>query len=275
MPQGPFLRKYGVQTTVDFQLFKTDGIDFKVDAAHASGDTTVMKDEGAEANTTNGFTDEGQGYSIVLTATEMEAARVVVYVVDQGTKAWLDTAIVIETYGHASAMHAMDFDDSVRGGLTALPNAAADAAGGLPISDAGGLDLDAKLAATNEITAARMGALTDWINGGRLDLILDDILADTNELQTDWANGGRLDLLIDAIKAVTDLLNAADSEPTGVPAANETPLVKLAYLFMALRNRVDVTATKKTFYDDGGAGEWEKDLSDDGTTYSESEGNAI
>ena len=51
---------------------------------------------------------------------------------------------------------------------TALPNAAADAAGGLPISDAGGLDLDAKLANTNEVTVARMGALTDWINGGRL-----------------------------------------------------------------------------------------------------------
>jgi len=56
---------------------------------------------------------------------------------------------------------------------TALPAAAADAAGGLPISDAGGLDLDSKLANTNEITAARMGALTDWIDGGRLDLILD------------------------------------------------------------------------------------------------------
>lgn len=36
-----------------------------------------------------------------------------------------------------------DPDDAVRAGLTALPNAAADAAGGLPISDAGGLDLDA------------------------------------------------------------------------------------------------------------------------------------
>lgn len=69
--------------------------------------------------------------------------------------------------------------DGVRLGLTALPNAAADAAGGLPISDAGGLDLDSKLANTNEVTAARMGALTDWINGGRLDLILDDVLADT------------------------------------------------------------------------------------------------
>ena len=35
-----------------------------------------------------------------------------------------------------------DPDDAVRMGLTALPNAAADAAGGLAISDDGGLDLD-------------------------------------------------------------------------------------------------------------------------------------
>lgn len=62
---------------------------------------------------------------------------------------------------------------------TAVPAAAADAAGGLPISDAGGLDLDSKLANTNEVTAARMGALTDWIDGGRLDVIIDAILDDT------------------------------------------------------------------------------------------------
>jgi hypothetical protein len=131
----------------------------------------------------------------------------------------------------------VDKFDTVRGGMTALPNAAADAAGGLPISDAGGLDLDTKLANTNEVTPARMGALTDWIDGGRLDLIIDAILddtdliddatsglakiatdvasilvdtgttlqgditailADTNELQTDWVNGGRLDLILDA-----------------------------------------------------------------------------
>src|SRR3990167_7538527 len=35
-----------------------------------------------------------------------------------------------------------DLEDGVRLGLTALPNAAADAAGGLPISDTGGLDMD-------------------------------------------------------------------------------------------------------------------------------------
>jgi len=47
--------------------------------------------------------------------------------------------IVIGTY-----ISLVDYDpqDTVRLGLTALPNAAADAAGGLPISDAGGLDLD-------------------------------------------------------------------------------------------------------------------------------------
>lgn len=101
------------------------------------------------------------------------------------------------------------------------------------------------------------------------------IVADTNELQTDWANGGRLDLLIDAIKLETDKLDSAHSEVSGVPAANETPLDKIGYLFMALRNRVDATAAKKTFYDNGDAAEWEKDVSDDGTTYTESKGNAI
>ena len=116
----------------------------------------------------------------------------------------------------------MLFRSGVRAGLTALPSAAADAAGGLAISDAGGLDLDTKLANTNEVTAVRMATLTDWINGGRLDLLLDaikavtDLLPDAGALTTigtdtarltaaraailtDWINGGRLDLLLDAI----------------------------------------------------------------------------
>jgi hypothetical protein len=101
--------------------------------------------------------------------------------------------------------------------------------------------------------------------------VVDAIVVDTNELQTDWTDGGRLDLLLDAIKVVTDATNSAQSEPTGVPAANATPLVKLAWLFMALRNKLEITATDKTFYDDGGAAEWKKTLSDDGTTYAESE----
>ena len=72
--------------------------------------------------------------------------------------------------------------DATRLGLTAIPDADADAAGGLPVSDSGGLDMDSKLANTNEVTAARMGALTDWINGGRLDLLLDAIKIITDAL---------------------------------------------------------------------------------------------
>lgn len=50
-------------------------------------------------------------------------------------------------YGGRVRLVNVDLEDAVRAGLTALPNAAADAAGGLPISDAGGLDLDAKIGA--------------------------------------------------------------------------------------------------------------------------------
>jgi len=52
---------------------------------------------------------------------------------------------------------ATDPQDAVRGGMTALPNANADAAGGLPISDAGGLDLDARLDAA---VTSRMASYT-------------------------------------------------------------------------------------------------------------------
>ena len=98
------------------------------------------------------------------------------------------------------------------------------------------------------------------------------IVADTNELQVDWVNGGRLDLLIDAIKVATDTITAAHAEPTGAPAANETPFEKLGYIFAALRNQIDATASAKTFYNDAGASLWSKSTSDDGTTYSEAEG---
>jgi hypothetical protein len=102
---------------------------------------------------------------------------------------------------------------------TALPDAVADAAGGLAISDAGGLDIDAKLANTNEVTAARMGALTDWINGGRLDLILDIIAADTTTDIPALIGAPVVSLASDiaAIEAQTDDIGAAGAGLTAVP----------------------------------------------------------
>jgi hypothetical protein len=74
-----YLRKYATATTIDFELYKLDGTGLKSDAASATHDIKIMKDEGNEADTTaDAFTDEGQGYSLALTNTEMTAARIVI-----------------------------------------------------------------------------------------------------------------------------------------------------------------------------------------------------
>jgi hypothetical protein len=134
----------------------------------------------------------------------------------------------------------------------------------------------------------------DWANGGRLDLILDarasqtsvDDLPTNAELAASQASAD--DATLAAIAALNNvslasitteiadaLLNDAHAEPTGVPAANASLGTKLGVLYAMSRNRVDVTATKKTFYDDGGSAEFEQDLSDNGTTFSQSEVNAV
>lgn len=97
------------------------------------------------------------------------------------------------------------------------------------------------------------------------------LLADTEAILTDSEA-----ILADSEAVLTDteLWDTARAEPTGVPAANAAPLTKLDYVFMGFRNKVTVTSSKKQFYDDDGSVEFEKDLSDDGTTYSESEMNA-
>jgi hypothetical protein len=77
------------------------------------------------------------------------------------------------------------------------------------------------------------------------------------------------------IKSDAALLEAASAEPTGVPAANASPLTKLGVLFMIARNKKTVTATKKTYHDDAGVAAFEADLTDDNVTYEESELNAV
>ena len=119
MSKNTFLRKYGEATTIPFTLFEVDGVNFRTDAVHAAGDSFITKDEGVEANTTSGFADEGSGYSLALSATELEAARVHGFLVDQsGTKVWLDTDFIIETYGHASAQHAFDLGTAFKNQVT-------------------------------------------------------------------------------------------------------------------------------------------------------------
>lgn len=186
-----FLSKYGVARHIYIPIIKRAVVDFAVGAdwTPAAGDVKISKDGGAAANVTNLPSAIAMGNGAIwdfsLTATEMQAAQIVVTVADSATKAVEDQSFIIETHGHASAQLQIDLADSVRAGLTALPNAAADAAGGLPISDVGGLDLDAKVGAltftvANKVDAnATHAAGTAWNSGaiGAATLATDTITA--------------------------------------------------------------------------------------------------
>jgi hypothetical protein len=101
---------------------------------------------------------------------------------------------------------------------TALPAAAADAAGGLPISDAGGLDLDTKLANTNEVTAARLSELAAG-TAGKMANDVTEILTDTGTTLD-----GRIPAALTAngnIKAsLVEILTTALTETAGLLAAS-------------------------------------------------------
>ena len=185
-----FLAKYGVQTSFRFAVIKSSSSDLAAtgDWTPATGDTKISKDGGNVANTSNNPTAVGGTgsvlWSITLTAAELQAAEIVIQIVDSATKAIEDQTLVIYTYGHASAKIQADLSDSVWLGLT------------------GGSTIKAK---TDLIPAspAQEGTLST-IEGK-----VDSVLADTNMLQVDWVNSGRLDLLIDGIKAKTDLIPAS------------------------------------------------------------------
>lgn len=74
-----------------------------------------------------------------------------------------------------------------------------------------------------QLVTALIAVKADLDNGGRLDLLIDDILADTNELQADWANGGRLDVMLDDITAFVDSTDTAVSKIENISNGTTAP----------------------------------------------------
>lgn len=133
-------------------------------------------------------------------------------------------------------------------------------------------------------------ATAGHVSAGTTGAALTDVLADTNEIQGDWVNGGRLDLLLDAIKAVTDNipasgalnnLSAADvnaqvldvlntdtfAEISSIPAATTTLTNMIRLLYSLARNKTMQTATTFTLRNDADSGNiGTATVSDDGTT---------
>ena len=167
------LRKYGVLLTtakaIQFTLYQVDGVDIEPAATFAIGDIKISKDGAAEVDAANLPTDEGQGYRLILTAAELTASRIRLFIVDQtATKVWLDVEINIETHGHASAMFITDFDEVMRGTdsaatATALATAQTDldtitGADGATLATAQGLYAPSKAGDAMALTAAATSA---------------------------------------------------------------------------------------------------------------------
>lgn len=139
------MRKNTASQYVAFQMNSaTDG------SAVTAGTPTVYYtiDGGAQGTGAGTATHEGNGqWSYAPTQAETNGDHVAF------------TMVLASAISQTVNVWPVSFDptDAVRMGLTALPNANADAAGGLPISDAGGLNLDglataASIAALNDIT---------------------------------------------------------------------------------------------------------------------------
>lgn len=132
-------------------------------------------------------------------------------------------------------------------------------------------DIASILADTNELQG-------DWANGGRLDLLIDQILADTNELQSDDVPGliaALNDLSAAAVNAeVVDAL-ATDTyaEPgQATPAATASLAAKINYLYKAWRNKKDNDGTTTNLYaDDGTTVDQKQSTSESGGTVTKGE----
>jgi hypothetical protein len=141
----------------------------------------------------------------------------------------------------------------------------------------------AAIAALNNLSQANIRTAVG-LTAANLDTQLGDLPTNA-ELATALASAD--DAVLAAIAALNNLSAAQVNaevvdalatdtygEPTGVPAATVSLAAKLGLLHMTLRNGLTVTATAKTFLDDGGAAEWKKTLADDGSVYAEGEAEA-
>lgn len=143
------------------------------------------------ATAANGY-ESGKDYQLVITTGTVGGVSVVGEVVGQFTigrsAAAVDLANVtdglsaLKTLIDAIPTTAMRGTD---GANTVVP----DAAGVVPTAVENRQEMDSNSTKLSEITAERMAVLTDWINGGRLDLILDIIAADVVNIDGDAMRG--------------------------------------------------------------------------------------
>lgn len=186
---------------IPFNTFSSDDPQASVTITNlADADIHIHKDGDTDEISTDGATieinyDGITGNHLITIVSSVDAAystgsdylvRIEGTTVDGGTINAFIASFSIENRFNEVAVVA--WNGVALGTTNPLPNADADGAGGLVISDAGAQDFDAMNTAAIRLTAARAQVLTDWINGGRLDLLLDAIKVPTDKMVFTVAN---------------------------------------------------------------------------------------
>lgn len=295
-----FLSKYGVARHIYIPIVKRSVVDFAVGAdwTPAAGDVKISKDGGAAANVTNLPVAIAMGngalWDFSLSATELQAAQVVVTVADSATKAVEDQSFIVETYGHASGQHEFDLDtaSSAQTG-DAFARLGAAGAGLTAVGDTRLENLDATVSSrlasasislsSGKVTVGTNDDKTGYgLSSAAIQAIWDAL---TSALSTASSIGK---LLVDNLNAtvssratpaqvnteVLDVLNVDTFAEPGqeAPAATTTLVKKIGYLYKFLRNKITQDATTlKVYADDGSTVDQKATVSDDATTFTRGE----
>ncbi len=187
-------------------------------------DSEISKDGGTFTDCTSEATEVATSsgmYYLELTSTEMNADAVVIIVKTSTSGAKTTPIVLYPAEAEDIPANVTAWSGTAIPGVDSAgyPKVTIkDGTGTGEIDTSGGKVLLADNALTAAVVAS--DAVTELQSGlatatalatatGYIDTEIAAILADTNELQTDWVNGGRLDLLIDGIKAKSDTLPAS------------------------------------------------------------------
>ena len=111
-----FLAKYNTSRTYQFPLVGIESSasgNYILSPTFVAGDVKISKDGGSMSDTTNlpiKITGSTGLFVLTLTPTEHQCSGAIIQIADGHVKTWQDQSFLITTYGHASAMHAFDFD---------------------------------------------------------------------------------------------------------------------------------------------------------------------
>lgn len=122
---GAIQRKYGAAAEIDgIPLIALGSMDYKANPTLAAGDVKISKDGGAFASIEGAGTfgdfvavapASGTSVQVKPDATAMTCKTLVIRFIDQTSpKEWEDQEVVVETYGHASAMHPFDLGTAMQ-----------------------------------------------------------------------------------------------------------------------------------------------------------------